>query len=181
MTVSGHAIHPCLVLVIFSRGYPLILSPSTGFMTAVVFLKKAYQLSQTRQGLQLIPNEDPGVTAVNGVSSIDRFGRNGARVPSGPLEMRQRDRKNIIPKTDSLMDAENHSLARLAKFEPLKPIVAAVSTPKVPSEQDFQTSSSSEEEQGAAKIPEWNDGVFWKRYGNRVRVGQPGMLLYTGR
>lgn len=151
-------------------------------MTAIVFLKKAYQLSQTKENLQLIPYEDPGAFIVNcDYSATDRLAQNNVRVSSGPLEMHLRDRSCSLSKSESLLDIEIQSQAHLAKFKPLEPMVVSVLTPAITSPNDYEIASSRDREQEVARIPEWSDGVFWKRYGNKIRVGQPGILLYTGR
>lgn len=92
-------------------------------------------------------------------------------------------------------DEDDDSLADLAKkFEPLKPVgkglTMSTSRPTIPSKKSDTAGDECEEKRekkegnmgdGPAKLPDWNDGVFWKRYGCKVRVGHPGLMLYTGK
>lgn len=75
-------------------------------------------------------------------------------------------------------DDDNDNLAHLAKrFQPLQPRPASSSDPVL----KLKIERSEEEGmKGGGKIPAWDDGVFWKEYGNKVRVGVPAMFLYTG-
>lgn len=137
-------------------------------MTAIVFLKKAYQLSQSPASLKIVPHEDGGVVAPN----------TALRIPNSHSDPRVR--RGAATKSLSLMDDDDDddNLAHLAKkFEPLKPMAASISVPAIRSNIE---SSDEDERKGGGQIPEWDDGVFWKRYGNKVRVGVPAMFLYTG-
>lgn len=114
-----------------------------------------------------------------------------------------RTRRTLSP-NDSLLDSlldtdddDDSSLAELmARFEPLQPTIAmSVSSPAVPTtapdvavsmerawlEQEEREKERQKKNDVPVKIPEWEGGVFWKRYGNKVRVGQSGLMMYTGR
>lgn len=136
-------------------------------MTAIVFLKKAYQLSKSPGSLNIIPHEDDGPV----ISSHSNL-----RIPHSNSHPRVR----LAIKSLSLMDDDDDdSLANLAKnYEPLKPMTASTSDPRLKSKIE---SGEDDERKGDGKIPEWDDGVFWNRYGNKVRVGVPAMFLYTGK
>lgn len=135
-------------------------------MTAVVFLKKAYQLSQAREPLTYIPAEDheqskPGFFTAHTL-------RNGHPVSVAPSLPRGR----ATDRSASLLDNDcDENLAIIdAKFQPMTP------TP----EQAYGKGEG-EDHQLAAKLPEWTDEkVLWKKYGNKVRGGWVRVILYTG-
>lgn len=114
------------------------------------------------------------------------------------IQPRRRQRKRGLSISCSLLDDTDEDDDRLAdlakKFEPLKPVshglTISVSNPDIPSTKSPTAGKKCEEKKdkrqvdmrdGPAKLPDWNDGVFWKRYGCKVRVGHPGLMLYTGK
>lgn len=76
-------------------------------------------------------------------------------------------------RTGSLLDDndEDGSVAGLASYAALKPEVSSAKA-TVPSTQETKPV-------GPAKVPAW-EGTFWKRYGNKSRVGPFGLIFYTG-
>lgn len=110
-------------------------------MTAVVFLKKTYQISEAQKGFEYIPAED-----------------HEERVWA------KRADRRAINTSGSLLDSEDDGLATVnAKFKPMIP------------------TSSSAPELVHAKLPDWTEGqVLWKKYGNKVRGGRAGVVVYTG-
>lgn len=175
-----------------------------GYMTAIVFLKKSHQLARDKHGLGVVPCEDPGEPWVN------RFARRvpGHGIPATASWTALRTRGGFSPSgsfspsdsdslLDSLLDADDDddsSLAELmARFQPLKPTIAtSVSSPAVSgtmrdvavsmesAQLEEDTSEQQQKNNVPVKIPDWEDGLFWKRYGNRIRVGQSGLMMYTG-
>lgn len=166
-------------------------------MTAVVFLKKAYKLSQDKRRLEvIIPREDPGeATDLTSLTSLNRFARAAstwaAAAPRG---------RNGGSTGGSLLDTTDEDDQLMLRFTPLQPtITPSASTPTMSSkksttknvgdqgdqeeEEDEKKKNKKEKKEGdiPVKIPEWDEGVFWKRYGNKIRVGQSALMLYTGR
>ena len=76
--------------------------------------------------------------------------------------------------TGSLLDdaGDEDAVANLASYTALRPEASSARS----------TVESTEESTdiGPAKIPDW-DGIFWKRYGNKSRVGPFGLVLCTGK
>lgn len=128
-------------------------------MTATVFLKKAYELSKKTHDLRAMPLEI-GVAPCNGT-------------------------RHQQAAAGLLMDDDDEMLANLAmKFEPLKPATAGDAIPVVePSKEEKKEEGDGSKDGGGGggRIPDWKDGAFWTRYGNRVRVGVPAMMLHTAR
>lgn len=163
-----------------------------GWMTAVVFLKKSFKLSQDKRRLGVtIPGEDPGEGPAP--TRPNRFAR-ATRVPTGSWADAPRGRRGVST-SDSLLDTTADDEELMLRFEPLKPTIStSASTPVILSKKPDAASEKSlreeEEEEKEekknmedipVKIPEWDDGVFWKRYGNKVRVAQSALMMYTGR
>lgn len=170
-------------------------------MTGVVFLKKSYKLAQDKHGLEYIAGEDPAdkdrpVTKPTAGRS-DHFARPSQRKPRGPRHPdRPEPRSRGVGTSESLLDGDDDSLAELMmKFEPLKPTATTVSIIRLPvstsnpaklgnnddKEERIDDEDKNKKGSGvpARKIPEWGS-VFWKKYGNKVRVGQSGLMMYTG-
>lgn len=163
-------------------------------MTAVVYLKKSCQLSLDRQGLDFVSREDPAeneyIDAVDTSLTIvanatgRRLGRDGPPRVYG-LTGRPASAPSLLTENSSLLDDDGDSLAGLVKFEPLRPSQSGALSTSVAnlqvSEKKLEKKDERLEECLSVKIPEWEDGIFWKRYGNRVRIGQSGLMLYTGK
>lgn len=165
-------------------------------MTAIVFLKKSHKLAQDKHALEYITGEDPGEKApASSCLTTDHhnhFARLGQRKAGG--EHHPNNRRGLST-SESLLDdsgGDDSSLAELMmKFEPLKPtttmrLTVSSSTPaklgnKPGNEKSNEDDDSDAKENGvhAKKIPEWED-VFWKKYGNKIRIGQSGLMMYTG-
>lgn len=153
-------------------------------MTAVVFLKKAFKLSQDKRRLEvIIPREDPGEAL--GPTRSNHFTRAATRVPTGSTWASAAPRSRRGARTsDSLLDnADDDDDKLMFQFAPLKPTIATLtSTPALLSKKcTTEEEEKMKEDSKPAQIPEWDDGVFWKRYGNKIRVGQSALMMYTGR
>lgn len=127
-------------------------------MTAVVFLKKAYQLSRSKQGLEYIPAEDHEQRSF------------------APTDSMRRSNIRASSRTDSLLDNDDDSSSSAnlnVKFKPMVP--TSSSAPELAHEKRM------EGDHHPAKLPDWTDEeVFWKKYGNKIRCGRTGVVFYTG-
>lgn len=154
------------------------------YMTAVVFVKKSYLLSQANQGLEFIAAEDSTMTTAPSRSSPTLTMPPPAHCPlrSSSLVSQAPRRVPAIPtalmgarptRTGSLLDDDNDDdyVAGLASYAALKPEVSSAKA-AVPSTQEITPA-------GPAKLPAW-ESIFWKRYGNKSRVGPFGLVFYTG-
>lgn len=150
-------------------------------MTAVVFIKRSYQLSRTKQGLEFIAAEDsvealapprprPALAMPPPHSRTPR----SASLSSKPLR-----RTPAVPwsgkaarsvSTGSLLDDD--AAAELAIYAVLKPEASTVKA--------VGPATAVDEPVGPAKVPGWG-GVFWQKYGNKSRVGPFGLVFYTGK
>lgn len=156
-------------------------------MTAIVFLKKAHQISQTKKGFEYIPAEDHEETKP--VPLFPFTSHATLRIPKRPVHnghhipavLKQTTRRDTNS-SGSLLDNDNNNLASLdAKFKPMIPTSSFApemgSTKLVEKVQE----NSGEENDELAKLPDWTDEqVFWTKYGNKVRGGRAGVLLCTG-
>jgi hypothetical protein len=156
----------------------------SGYMTAVVFIKKSYLLFQAKQGLEFIAAEDSTMTMAPSRSSPTLTMPPPAHCPlrSSFLASQAPRRVPAIPtalmgsrptRTGSLLDDDNDDdhAAGLASYAALKPEVSSAKT-AVPSTQETKPA-------GPAEVPAW-ESIFWKRYGNKSRVGPFGLVFYTG-
>ncbi|ROW12430.1 hypothetical protein VMCG_00752 [Cytospora schulzeri] len=154
------------------------------YMTAVVFIKKSYQLSQAKQGLDFIVAEDSvkAIAPPRSSSTLTmpkpahcpfRFSSLAVqaprRVPAVPTALMAPRRT----RTGSLLDDDNDvdSVAGLASYATLKPEVSPAKTTVPPAQETKPV--------GPARVPAW-ESTFWKRYGNKSRVGPFGHIFYTG-
>jgi hypothetical protein len=130
-------------------------------MTAIIFLRKSYQLAQTKEHLHYIATEDLGAR--------DGPGNTG----------------------HVLDDLDEAGAAALAKYTVMPPSSTATAPltpaytperthhPKGKPDAEGESESWNPDLVGgvAGRIPGW-DGLFWRRYGNRTRVGPFGFILY---
>lgn len=132
-------------------------------MTAVVFLKRAYHISETRKGFEYIPAEDHEENKAGPLFTCN-----------GSSKWARRIGRRAINMSGSLLDSDDDSLATVdAKFKPMIPVSS--SAPEMVYEMD------EEEDEYPAKLPDWTDEqVLWNKYGNKVRGGRAGVFLYTG-
>ncbi|ROV88273.1 hypothetical protein VSDG_09042 [Cytospora chrysosperma] len=145
------------------------------YMTAVVFVKKSYLLSQAKHALEFIAAEDstmiiapPAYCTLRSsfLVSLSQAPRRVPAIPTAPMGSRP-------TRTGSLLDDDNDDdyVAGLASYAALKPEVSSAKT-TVSSTQEITPA-------GPAKVPAW-ESTFWKRYGNKSRVGPFGLVFYTG-
>ncbi|KUI65684.1 Poly(A)-specific ribonuclease PARN [Cytospora mali] len=151
------------------------------YMTAIVLIKKSYQLLQAKQGLEFIPAEDyPDAIVPSRSDPTLTKGSSPHLLPRpSPLPVQASHHNPTVPsafmgprarRTNSLLDDddEDGALVGLANYTVLKPVASTA-----PSMQETKPV-------GPAKLPAWG-GIFWKRYGNKSRVGPFGLILYTGK
>lgn len=163
-------------------------------MTTIVYLKKSHQLFNDGQGLDYLPREDPaenGYTdpvfaSLTMLANTTRCVSRGSTTRDYGLATRAVSTLGSHKENNSLLDDDNNSLASLVKFEPLRPNQSASlsmsATKMLASDQESEIEKEAEIHDGVPfKIPEWEEGIFWKRYGNRVRIGYFGLILYTGK
>lgn len=160
-------------------------------MTAIVFLKKTHQLFQSKKGLEHIPAEDPADIKPNPFSihaalTVPKHS-DRTRHPF-PTHPRKLTSIHISPNDSSLLDDDEGVADLYSKFKPMIPTSASMPARLEMTcenqDGDKQTGGGEKVERnaGPAKLPKWTeDEVFWKKYGNRIRVGQFGLVLYTGR
>ncbi|ROW17510.1 hypothetical protein VPNG_00923 [Cytospora leucostoma] len=151
------------------------------YMTAIVFIKKSYQLSQAKQGLEFIAAEDSvEVLAPPRPGPALAMPPPHSRTPrSSSLSTQALRRTPAVPplgktsrsvSTGSLLDDD--AAADLASYVALKP--------EVPKARTVEPSTAGSEPVGPVKVMDWG-GVFWQKYGNKSRVGPFGLVFYTGK
>lgn len=170
-------------------------------MAAVVFIKKSYQLYQAKQGLGFNDAEDsteaiapsrasptlikppPAQRSLRSPSLAVQAPRRVPAVPSAIMAPRSTRSGSLLDDDD-----DDESAVGLASYTALKPEVSSAHTPassafepepEVPSTDSTVPSMQESKPVGPAKVPAWA-GTFWKRYGNKSRVGPFGQLFYTG-
>lgn len=129
-----------------------------GYMTAVVFVKEAYQIYRSEQGLEYIPARDYDQRVFAPLASMRRSntrasGRNGS----------------LLDDDDSTSSANLDS-----KFKPMTP--TSSSAPELALyEEDMK------EKHPPGKLPDWTDKEeFWANHGNKISGGRTGVVCYTG-
>ncbi|KAH8782758.1 ribonuclease H-like domain-containing protein [Diaporthe sp. PMI_573] len=130
------------------------------YMTAIVFLRKSYQLAQTGERLWYIASEDLG----EGEAMRPPY----LSPKPVPVQVYQA----------LLDDHDEDVMATLANkysiMEPYRRTPAPATAPPTPEQSPERDPEPSPL---ADTIPEWN-GRFWGKYGNRTRVGQFSLILY---
>ncbi|KUI59813.1 Poly(A)-specific ribonuclease PARN [Cytospora mali] len=152
-----------------------------GYMTAVVLIKKSCQLFQAKQGLEFIPAEDyPDAIVPSRSGPTLTMGSSPHLLPRpSPLPFQASHHIPTVPsafmgprshRTNSLLDDDDGdgTLVGLTNYTVLKPEVSSA------------LATQETKPVGSAKVPAWG-GAFWKRYGNKSRVGPFGLILYTGK
>ncbi|KAK7730837.1 hypothetical protein SLS53_008915 [Cytospora paraplurivora] len=151
------------------------------YMTAIVFLKKSYQLSQAKQGLEFIAAEDsievlapprprPALAMPPPLGRAPRSSSLSSQAPRRTPALPSSGKASRSVSTGSLLDDD--AAAELASYVALKPEVSTAKT--------VGPSTADNEPVGPAKVPDWG-GVFWQKYGNKSRVGPFGLVFYTGK
>lgn len=165
-------------------------------MTAVVFLKKSYQLSRAREGLWYIASEDLGEGEALRSRSISFSSPELNRRPTSLALLKAAQPPPLPPLPNvsrfssgqrlkigtaspgNLLDERDEDVvAALAKFSIMQPEgrpAAPATAPPTPKE------SPERKPTPTGMVPEW-EGKFWSKYGNRSRVGQFGHILYIGK
>lgn len=172
-------------------------------MTAVVFIKKSYQLYRAKKGLEFVADEDSPepIASSRSSSNLTKPLLAPRSLHSSPLAAQASRRFQGGPlanmasrpiRSGSLLDDDNDDQpgASLAGYAALKPEVLPPDMMPVPSStletelEDFSTHLTVPSTQdtmlvGSAKVPAW-ESTFWKRYGNKSRVRPFGQMFYTG-
>lgn len=135
----------------------------TGYMTAIVFLKKAYQLAQSRDRLWYIASEDLGEGEAIRSLPEERDAQDDAKLAKGSVLQPQR--RGAAPATAP--PTPKQSLEQEREREPEQETEPEPTT--------WRNGKSPARVSG--KIPEWGR-EFWGKYGNRTRIGLFGFILY---